>query len=380
MTTLRIAYRPEDGVSEREGTCSPVTPAHAALAPRVVVGGRYRLVRVLGAGAMGVVWEAVHLELDRPVAIKVLTARAAREPEMVARFEREARAASRIDHDHVVRVLDFGRLADGSPYLVMPKLEGETLEALLERRGRLALGEVCDLLRPIAAALDAAHALGIVHRDVKPANVIAARTYAGVRLTLVDFGLAALRETGDERLTRAGPVLGTPAYLAPEAAGGDRVDPRADVYALACMAFEMLTGRPPHERDSPMGVLAAKPSEPAPRPSEVTGEPFPEPLEALLARALAIDPRERPESAGAFVRELVRIAEGRARAPERRAAPAAPKRRGTGFSLAAAATIAITIVFALAAASSLAPRASWLEARAIPESAPHASPRSPRAR
>jgi serine/threonine protein kinase len=317
-----------------EPGCSPVK--NSSLEAGRLIAGRYRLLRVLGEGAMGIVWEAVHVELGRPVAIKVLTEAALTTDSCAERFAREARAACRIDHPNVVRVLDFGRLPAGAPFLVMELLAGETLEDVLERRlgsrQPMALAEVCRWLAPIAKALDVAHALGIVHRDVKPANIMRIeREGEDPRYVLVDFGLASLYAQGDARLTKVGAVLGTPAYLAPEGAAGDRVDARADVYSLACIAFELLTGHVPHERDTLMQTLTAKLTEPAPRLSDVAGYQFLAPLEALMASALATDPNARPSTAGDLVRGLVRIAEGRIPAPQRTDPPPPPKpskRRG----------------------------------------------------
>ena len=292
------------------GCEAPSSSVKVAHRPGEIIGDRYRLVRVIGEGAMGVVWETAHVELGQSVAVKIL-ADDARSPSSAARFEREALAASRIEHPAVVRVLDFGRLPSGVPFLVMEHLAGETLEDVLARRGTLSLGEACEWLRPIASALDAAHALGIVHRDVKPANILTTPTPHGPRITLIDFGLAV--RPGWDRLTGPGAILGTPAYLAPEAAAGRPTDARADVYALGCILFKMLTGRVPHERKTIVATLVAKLGEPATRLSEASDGPVPEALDALVARTLAIDPELRPASAGQLMLELVRIAEGRAR-------------------------------------------------------------------
>lgn len=304
-----------------------------------VIGGRYRLRRVIGEGGTGIVWEAEQITQKRKVAVKVLSDDA-RSPTASARFEREAHAASEVDHPNVVRVVDQGRLPGGAPFLVMEHLAGETLEEVLEQRGALSIGEACEWLRPIAAALDAAHATGIVHRDVKPSNIVRAHTPDGPRVTLIDFGLAA--GAGWDRLTGPGAILGTPAYLAPEVARGEPVDARADVYALGCVLFRMLTGRIPFQRPTVLATLTAKLCEPAPRLSEIAPEhgPFLPALEDLVARALAIDPALRPKSAGQLVMELVRIAEGRVPSAPPPPPPAPARARQGGsvmrFALAAA--------------------------------------------
>jgi serine/threonine-protein kinase len=235
--------------------------------------------------------------------------------------------------------------------MVMEYLDGETLDDAMARGDRFAVAEVCDWLRPVAAALDATHAAGVLHRDVKPANVVRARGADGDRVKLIDFGLAVLEDApADMRLTGAGTFVGTPTYLAPEVATGEAVDARCDVYSLACVAYEMLTGRAPHARETTMATLTAKLTEPAPAPSSILGDAAPAGLDPLFARALAMDPDERPASASAFLRELVRVAEGRARRPAPTLPPAskaAPARRKpTGLWLALAATIA-TVLFAL---------------------------------
>lgn len=340
--------------TECEAHRTTVNRAHT-LEPDDIVGGRYRLRCVVGEGAMGVVWEAEDVERGGPVAIKVLSGAASRKPEAVARFEREARAASRIEHPNVVRVFDHGQLPSGVPFLVMEHLRGETLESILDRRETVSLGEACDWLRPVASALDDAHARGIVHRDVKPANLFCTPGPDGPHITLIDFGLA----TGWERLTGPGTILGTPAYLAPEAACGAPTDARADVYSLGCVLFRMLTGRVPHDHATVVATLTAKIAEPAPRLSEVSDEDFPAALEDLVARTLAFDPDARPQSAGQLVVELVRIAEGRVRseprivrslepirprAPRRGTPGRRPPRVGPG-ALAVAAALALVALF-----------------------------------
>lgn len=277
--------------------------------PGYLIDGRYRVEGLLGEGGMGWIWAAVHVRLNRPVVIKTLRSYAARSEISVKRFLREARAAAELEHPGVVRVFDVGRLErDGTPYLVMERLVGDDLDEALGRRGRLSLREVCDWLEPAAAALDAAHARGIVHRDVKPANIFRAQGPQGYTTKLLDFGLAALRdEAGGDRatkLTRRGVVLGTPHYMAPECAEGGQADRRSDVYSLACVVFEMLTGDVPHDADTPIGVLSAKVCEPAPRLSERSELTFSTPVEQVFADALSRDPSQRPPSAGALLSRL----------------------------------------------------------------------------
>jgi len=250
----------------------------------------------------------MHLELDQEVAIKVLPASYARDAETLKRFEREAKTASRVRHPNVVTVFDLGRLDTGEPYLVMELLEGRDLAAVMAERGTLPLDEVVGILRPIAAAIDALHLEGVVHRDIKPGNIFFTKTKAqGEIVKLVDFGLAALHAAdGTERLTRVGHVVGTAVYMAPEAARGSLSGPAGDVYALGVVAFELLTGMAPFD-GQPMAVLMDKVSMVAPSLSTVTQRAFPASVEAAFAMVLARTPEQRPRDAVAFV-DLLRDA------------------------------------------------------------------------
>ena len=273
-----------------------------------VIGGRYRVADVLGRGGMGVVYRALHLELDQEVAIKVLPTSYARDAETLKRFEREAKTASRVRHPNVVTVFDLGRLDTGEPYLVMELLTGKDLAQVMADRGTLPLKEVVEIMTPVAAALDALHVEGVVHRDIKPSNIFFTKTKAmGEIVKLVDFGLAALHSVeGTERLTSVGHVVGTAVYMAPEAARGALSGPRGDTYALAVVAYEMLTGLAPFD-GMPMAVLLDKLSGPAPRLSQISGNTYDESVEAAFALALQRDAERRPATASAFV-DMLRTA------------------------------------------------------------------------
>ena len=272
-----------------------------------LVADRYRLKRFLQQGGMGEVWEAEHVLLGREVALKLLHRDVAENHTARARFEREARVAASIRHPHVVEVVDLGEADLGGvrlPFLAMELLRGEDLEASLERGERFDVEGALRWLAPVSSALDALHALGIVHRDVKPSNLFLAQTGYGAMVKLVDFGVVSVRDAA-EKLTRAGILLGTPHYLPPEACEGAMSDATGDVYALACVAYEMLAGVPPHDADTPMGVMTAKVlDDPAPLSSHAPH--LPTELDAIFAAALSRVPAERPESAGAFVRQLAR--------------------------------------------------------------------------
>ncbi|TMK78385.1 MAG: serine/threonine protein kinase [Actinobacteria bacterium] len=257
---------------------------------------RYRLVRLIAAGGMGTVWEAHDVLLDRPVALKSMAEGLAADPEFVERFRREARAAGRLTHPNLARVYDFGD-DGGTPFLVMELIDGETLHDRIGREGPLPVADAALIARAIAAGLEAAHGAGIVHRDVKPANVMLDRA-GGVKIT--DFGIAAA--ASNTRLTQ-GSGLGTATYASPEQTRGERVTAASDVYSLGVVTYEMLTGLPPFDGPSPVAIALAH-AEQEPQPIRAARPEVPAGVAAVVERALAKDPRDRPESAEAFAGEL----------------------------------------------------------------------------
>jgi eukaryotic-like serine/threonine-protein kinase len=259
--------------------------------------GRYLVEQVIGGGGMAVVYRARDEELDRPVAIKVLADNLAADEAFRKRFLREARLAAQLSHRNVVQIYDSGE-ADGRPYIVMEYVEGETLADLLARRGRLPAWEAVELALQVCAGLDHAHRAGLVHRDIKPRNLLL-RPDGTVKI--VDFGIA--RSAGGTRLTETGSVLGTAAYLAPEQAAGDQVTPAADVYALGVVLYELLAGRTPHTAESLTEFLARGHEQPIPALRELAPE-APEALEDVVMRCLARIPAYRPASAGDLAAEL----------------------------------------------------------------------------
>lgn len=269
-----------------------------------VVGGRYRLEEPLGRGGMGTVWRAEHVPLRRPVALKLLHTRDPSSTAAIRRFEREAQIAASIDHPSCVRVLDFGVDGWAGHYLVMQLLEGPTLEDELAVRGPVGLTEVIASMRPIASALDTIHSLGLVHRDVKPSNVVVGTRNGARTLTLVDFGLAA-HVDGRARITQRGALIGTPHYMAPELLEGASASPKSDTYSLGVVAYELLTGELPFD-DGPLPQLLGAKLDGRPRSlGETTGRIFNLRVEEAFTCALARDPSDRPASAGELVERLL---------------------------------------------------------------------------
>jgi serine/threonine-protein kinase len=276
-----------------------------------LVGARYRVVRELGSGGMAVVYEGEHEDLGRRVAIKVIRHElVAHAPDAVDRFLQEARTASRLQHPSVVDVFDLGRLDDGRPFMVMPLLKGMDLERMLRERGPRPPAEVAKLLAGPAAALDAMHAQGIVHRDIKLENLFLERHDDGHEaVRLMDFGLAAMAGHGS-RMTRDGMVLGTPHYMAPEVARGNKAKAAADIYGLATLAYELMAGVLPFDDDEPVRLMATKlVQDPPLLSSHVASSPE---LDAVFVEALARDPERRPKTCGALIERLVQVTTERA--------------------------------------------------------------------
>ncbi len=281
------------------------------------ISGKYRLVRLLGDGGMGSVYEAAHEGLGTRVAIKVLHADLSRRPGLVERFLREARVAAQIKSPNVVQVMDVDRTPDGDAYIVMELLEGEPLSSVLERERRLPIPLACEYTVQILLALEAAHALGVVHRDLKPENVFI--TFVGGKpvLKLIDFGIAKARlsDPGTKNLTVAGVVMGTAEYMAPEQAhSADKVDARSDVYAVGVMLFEMIAGvRPVAGEDARIIALKVERGDVTPLVHAVPD--VPRELAGLVHRAMAARPELRFASATDMRITLEKAMAGRLRTP-----------------------------------------------------------------
>jgi len=334
------------------------TPFLATVQP--ALDGRYVLLRVIGRGGMGTVFEAENVALGRRFAVKILEPEHAGDRRILSRFLREARVAARIGHPHIVDVHDFG-VAEGLPYLVMDLLEGESLASRL-RSGPISPYAAIDLVEPVLSALEAAHAAGIVHRDLKPENVFLTQRGGRDHVKVIDFGIASLVEggAGVSRLTRQGSVLGTPSYMSPEQARGAAIDARSDVYSVGVMLYEMLSGRLPYTEDHPALILAAIATRDPLRLTEIAPH-LPRALAEIADRAMAREPGRRFQTAAELRHALVTLrglklldrvpskSSDRATSmPTRRDLP--PARRAAGW-IALAGVAAATVASAIAALS-----------------------------
>jgi len=275
----------------------------AELAPGTEIAG-CRIEAVTGRGGMGVIYRATDLRLRRPVALKLIVADRARERSFRVRFERESRLTAAIEHPNVIPVYAAGE-EDGLLYLVMRWVTGTDLRELLAREGRLGPERAAGIVAQVGAGLDAAHAAGLVHRDVKPANVLIS---AEGHVYLSDFGITRLVD-GDTRVTDSGEWVGTVDFMAPEHLRSRPTDARSDVYALGCVLHTALTGTPPFRRDTVAGTIAAHLHEPPPRPS-AAAPGIPAELDRVVARALAKRPEDRYPSAGDLARAAAAAARG----------------------------------------------------------------------
>src|SRR3954452_5413798 len=261
----------------------------------------HRIEGVLGRGGMGVVYRAVDLRLNRVVALKLMTATLSSDEDFRRRFQRESELAASVRQQNVVTIYQAGE-ADGLLFVTMELVHGSDLRGLIGERGRLDLPTASAIVTQVAAALDSAHATGLVHRDVKPANVLIDGS-SPLHVYLTDFGLTK-RTSSQTGITKTGLLVGTIDYAAPEQIKGWPVDARADVYALGCMLFEMLAGKPPFRRENEYATMYAHTSDPPP-PLGVSPA-----LDAVVARALAKEPDQRYPSAGDFARAVAAAVAG----------------------------------------------------------------------
>ena len=294
-------------VSAAAAPALAAAPAFGELPAGLVV-GEFEIKGKIGEGGMAVVYLAVHTVIGKRAAIKVLNAQYAGDVQNVARFVQEARAVNQIGHKNIVDIFQFGRLEDGRNYLVMELLEGQSLTAHLQQRGRLPLDETLAIALPVCDALRAAHAAQIIHRDLKPDNIfLEALRQGGPHVKLLDFGIAKLGFLDAAGPTKSGTMIGTPHYMAPEQVRASPVDVRADVYSLGVVLYEMVTGQLPHDADTVYAIIAHKLNTRPAKPSRHTR--LPGALEALILRCLELHADRRPASVDEVQRELLSIAQ-----------------------------------------------------------------------
>src|SRR3954463_12081217 len=276
--------------------------------PRLL-SNRYELGETLGYGGMSEVHRGRDVRLGRAVAVKVLRADLARDPQFQERFRREAQNAAALNHPAIVAVYDTGetRTEHGPlPYIVMEYVDGRTLRDIVKTEGPLPGQRAMEIMADVCAALDFSHRHGIVHRDVKPANVMITRNGA---VKVMDFGIARATTDGQAAVTQTAAVIGTAQYLSPEQARGEAVDARSDVYAAGCVLFELLTGEPPFTGDSPVAVAYQHVREDPKPPSDVNPQ-IPPALDAVILKALSKNPANRYQSAAELRADLVRVRNG----------------------------------------------------------------------
>jgi serine/threonine-protein kinase len=326
-------YCPYDRSALSPTPSAPLDPLHGT-----EIAGAYTIIERLGEGGMGVVYRAMQNRLNRPIALKLITPQRRSQPRERERFRLEADAASRLSNPHAVTILDAGTCADGTPYIAMELLQGESLRARIDR-GPLSVHAALTIASHVCDALDAAHSLEpqLVHRDIKPENVFVRDTATGPFATLLDFGLARFR--GDERLTSENVVLGTPKYLAPELYDpGREADVSSDLYAAGALLFEMITRQAPFASGDPQALVLRHRHDLAPFLKSLRPDgSIPDALEQLVADLLAKDPDQRPPSARAVLGRLRDIEEMLPRGPRPEDAPtveSSASRGGRGLATA----------------------------------------------
>jgi serine/threonine-protein kinase len=340
-------------------------PSQAATADPLVgtvIANRFQVEDLIGQGGMGKVYRARHLALDRQIVLKMLKPQLLEDPTLVGRFEREAKAASRLNHPNVIQVLDFGRLEnDGTLYIVMEYVQGKDLRLVLRDEWPLGEERLCNIMAQVCSALGEAHVNNVIHRDLKPENImVEARRDQPDHVKVLDFGIAKILDSDGPGLTRHDVVCGTPQYMAPEQATGSALDERSDLYAVGVILYQMTTGHLPFDGANSMEVLTRHVNEPPVPPRQRQPDaPISESMERLILRALAKDPAKRPQTAEQFREELLAVPEqaraaARAATPTRSIAPVAapppPMRRSNRTLWIVAAATAALVLAGVAAA------------------------------
>jgi eukaryotic-like serine/threonine-protein kinase len=268
-----------------------------SLAPETVLGGRYQILKMLGEGGMGAVYKARDLEVDRVVALKVIRPEYANRPEILARFKQELVLARQITHRNVIRIFDLGQ-GDGIRFITMEYVDGQDLYSLLRSGEPLTLERKVKIAREICRALEAAHEQGVVHRDLKPQNIMVENNG---RILVMDFGIA--RSMEDTGLTHTGALIGTPAFMSPEQAKGEKLDIRSDLFSFGVIFYEMLTGKAPYVAETAVGLLLKRVQERPVAPIELDQE-IPEALNNVVLKCLVVDRDQRYQTAAEIIRDL----------------------------------------------------------------------------
>ena len=313
-----------------------------------MIADRYQILSLIGEGGMGRVYLAEHVRMGRKSAVKVINPALATTADAISRFNREAANACKINHPNVAQVYDFGEMADGTLYLAMEYIDGETLDAIIAREGPLPIARAAQITKQVADALNAAHHLGIVHRDLKPENVMVARHLDGTDwVKVVDFGIAKTIQRdggGSQTVTTAGVSLGTPEYMSPEQLAGEKLDHRTDIYSLGLVLFNMLTGQLPYPKLTSKETLVRRLTSPPRTLTEVMPDvTWPTALQQTLNKALATEVADRFDNVGEFGRSVVQAVDqaadpapaagGRAAAAAAVTAPAPNDTRPAGSRL-----------------------------------------------
>src|SRR5215471_13098515 len=285
---------------------STLCPLDAAVLERTgdpllgqTLAAKYRIEKLIKRGGMGAVYEGTHVLIDKTVAVKVLRPALALDDDVVRRFSREAKAASRISHPHAVSVTDFGESENGVVFLVMEYLDGRTLKEIIKSEGPMQLARVVEILRQVAGALDAAHEQGVVHRDLKSDNIMLSKHNGGEWAKVLDFGIAKIQQSdsGDADITAANLVIGTPQYMSPEQCSqSGAIDSRSDIYSLGIILYEMLSAELPFTGDSPTVIMMKQVQDPPPSLQDIRPE-IPASVSQIILKALAKQPADRFQTA-----------------------------------------------------------------------------------
>lgn len=308
--TCQAGYPTNFAVCPQDGT--PLVEV-GLWSPGSVIRGKYRILNKIGQGGMGAVYKALHVTFDELRAIKVISAELIHDQLFVKRFQHEAVITRKLQHPNAVRVDDIDEAEDGRPFIVMEYIEGQSLRKLIEEQGAMPVDRACSVIKQAAEALDAAHRLGMIHRDIKPDNIVLIQTPEGEQAKVLDFGIAKIKEggsgeTGGMTLTGTGVVIGTPQYMSPEQAmgkRGDQLDGRSDLYSLGIVMYQTLTGELPFKADTTMEMLIAHLQQPAPNVRAVRPElHIPDPIAQIVMRLLEKKPEHRPRTARALIEEI----------------------------------------------------------------------------